>query len=98
MICIARRFSPPGRRRPAAVSHALWIADFSAQCVYRKNAITLPVTVTFSAQRGPVNDGGRASGRYFVAVLNAQDAVITKRVFDVDLAFKRARKRFSAMR
>ena len=73
---------------PAAVSHTLRITDFRAQCVYRKNAITLPVTVTLSAQRGPVNDGGRAPGRYFVAVLNAQDAVITKRVFDVDLAFK----------
>ncbi|MEC8846900.1 MAG: hypothetical protein VXW81_07300, partial [Pseudomonadota bacterium] len=41
-------FAAGGAGDPAAVSHTLRIADFSAQCVYRKNAITLPVTVTLS--------------------------------------------------
>ena len=72
----------------AAVLHEMRITDFSAQCVYRKGAVSLPVTVGLSARRGPANDSGRALGRYFVALLDAQEAVITKRVFDVDLAFE----------
>ena len=57
------------------------ISDFNGECGYRETDVVVELTVEFLAIAGPQMTGDAVSFPYFVAILDPEDRVLAKQVF-----------------
>ncbi|HZD25563.1 MAG TPA: hypothetical protein VE631_04825 [Alphaproteobacteria bacterium] len=84
----------PGRDLTDVVAEA-GIASLQATCDYDDDDHVLQVvtTINLAASRGPAFRGGSASFPFFVAVVDEQQHILGKRVFDSAIAFPQGQPR-----
>ncbi|MGQ9365898.1 hypothetical protein [Azospirillum sp. A39] len=85
---VATQFRGNGRDMTDIASRAV-LADYSGNCEYDSNGVTVNVTVALVAERGPAMTGETATYPYFVAVLPpGQAEPREKAIYDAAMAFK----------
>ena len=70
------------------------LVEFSGECSYDDDMVTMDVQLIVSGERGPAVETGQVvSVDYFVAVLDPQQRIIGKEVFTADFTFDDQRTR-----
>jgi len=70
------------------------LADFSGNCEYASDGVTVNVNVFLVAERGPALQGNQASYRYFVAVAKpGEDTPSAKTEFETSVTFEPGKPR-----
>ncbi|CAK0764808.1 Lipoprotein [uncultured Gammaproteobacteria bacterium] len=62
--------------------------DFPGECEYNKDGVTVTFTMILGAERGPAMKGNQVDLRYFVALSDPEQGIISKREFDTSVEFK----------
>ena len=62
--------------------------DFPGECEYNKDGVTVSFTLMLGAERGPALKGNQVDLRYFVALSDPEQGIISKREFDTAVEFK----------
>lgn len=79
-------FRPGGRDLTDLESRAA-LADFSGNCEYASDGVTVNVNVYLVAERGPALTGNTAKYQYFVALAKPDESIASKAFFDTDVTF-----------
>lgn len=77
----------PGGRDLTELESVGKIADYYGNCDYTSTGVTVNVNVLLYAERGPALKGDTAAFKYFVAVAQPDDTILTKTVFDTSVTF-----------
>jgi|HigsolmetaAR203D_1030402.scaffolds.fasta_scaffold00476_23 hypothetical protein len=87
----------PGRDLTDVVARGV-IADFSGECAYEGNTVTVDLDLVIGAEKGPAAAAGDpARFVYFVAVADPELNILNKREFDTEIAFEGASSRAAVM-
>lgn len=78
----------PGRdltdiRFIAAIEDTFWVCEYDDD-----GTVDMEITIAMAAERGPAAGGATARFDYFVALTDASQAVLAKRVFSFDIPFE----------
>ncbi len=88
------QFRPGGGRDLTDVVSRAALADFSGNCEYASDGVTVNVNLFLVAERGPALQGNQASYRYFVAVAKpGEDRPSSKSEFDATITFEPGKPR-----
>ncbi len=79
-------FRPGGRDLTDLESRAA-LVDYTGNCEYTSNGVTVNVNVFLVAERGPALPGNTAKYQYFVALAQPDDTLVSKAYFDTDVTF-----------
>jgi hypothetical protein len=80
-------FAPGGSTDLSAMVSDVRMVRAGGACTHRDGEVQVELVVTVAGRRGPADRSRKAPAKYFVAIMNPEDKVIAKRVFDVTLAF-----------
>jgi hypothetical protein len=87
------QFRPGGKDMTDIASRAA-LTDYSGNCEYGSDGVTLNLNLFVLAERGPAMQGNQASYRYFVAVTRPdEDMPATKTEFESTVAFTKGQTR-----
>ncbi|OYD84562.1 hypothetical protein [Azospirillum brasilense] len=82
------QFRNGGGRDLTDVTSRAALADYSGNCDYTSDGVTVNVNVFLIAERGPAMQGNTANYRYFVAVAKpGEETPTTKTEFDTSVTF-----------
>lgn len=81
------RFAPGGGTDLSAMVNDIRMVRAGGNCSYDEEGVEVDMLVTIAARRGPADRSRKAPAKYFVAIMNAEEKIIAKRVFDVTLTF-----------
>ncbi|CAO3422237.1 hypothetical protein [Azospirillum endophyticum] len=79
-------FRPGGKDLTDLESRAA-LVDFTGNCDYTSDGVTVNVNVYLVAERGPALQGTTAKYQYFVALAQPDDTLVSKAYFDTDVTF-----------
>ena len=80
-------FAPGGGTDLSAMVSDVRMVRAGGKCTYREEMVEVEMAVTVAARRGPADRSRQAPAKYFVAIMNPEEKVIAKRIFDVTLVF-----------
>jgi hypothetical protein len=80
-------FAPGGGTDLSQMVSDVRLVRAAGTCTYREGEVEIDMMVTVAARRGPADRSRKAPARYFVAIMDPDEKVIAKRVFDVTLIF-----------
>lgn len=84
----------PGGKDMTDISSRAALTDYSGNCEYGSDGVTLNLNLFVLAERGPAMQGNQASYRYFVAVARPdEEAPATKIEFDTTVEFPKGQTR-----
>lgn len=87
-------FSPGGGPDLSDMVMRGTLVEFSGECAYEDNLVTIDVALIVAGERGPaIGADGTVAVEYFVAVLDAQQRIIGKEVFEAGFTFDERRTR-----
>ena len=81
------KFAPGGGSDLSAMLHEVRLIGVRSKCKYRSDEVEVDMALTIAARRGPADTTRNAPARYFVAIMDSRGRVITKRIFDLTIAF-----------
>ncbi|HET8726519.1 MAG TPA: hypothetical protein VFO41_03320 [Alphaproteobacteria bacterium] len=64
------------------------IADFSGECTYGDEDVTVDLNLVIGAEKGPAAATDSARFDYFVAVTDPQQTILNKELFETELTFE----------
>ena len=79
-------FRPGGKDLTDLESRAA-LVDYTGNCEYTSDGVTVNVNVFLVAERGPALPGNTAKYQYFVALAQPDDTLVSKAYFDTDVTF-----------
>lgn len=80
-------FAPGGGTDLSAMVSDVRMVRAGGKCTYREGEVEMEMAVTIAARRGPADKSRKAPAKYFIAIMNPEEKVIAKRIFDVNLSF-----------
>ncbi len=80
-------FAPGGGTDLSAMVSDVRMVRAGGACTHREGEVEIEMAVTVAARRGPADRSRKAPAKYFVAIMNPEEKVVAKRVFDVTLTF-----------
>ncbi|WP_448189106.1 hypothetical protein [Azospirillum sp. sgz301742] len=89
----ATQFRPGGKDMTDISSRAA-LTDYSGNCEYGSDGVTLNLNLFVLAERGPALQGNQASYRYFVALTRPdEETPVSKSEFDTTVEFPKGQSR-----
>ncbi|MBP2302576.1 hypothetical protein [Azospirillum picis] len=85
-------FRPGGKDLTDMESRAA-LVDFTGNCEYTSNGVTVNVNAFLVAERGPALKGDGAKYQYFVALAQPDGTLVSKAFFDTDVTFQPGQQR-----
>ncbi|AWK85849.1 hypothetical protein DEW08_04060 [Azospirillum thermophilum] len=80
------QFRPGGRDMTDLQTRAA-LTDYTGNCEYTSKGVTVNVSVYLVAERGPAMKGDTANYKYFVAIAQPDETIVSKAVFDTSVTF-----------
>ena len=74
------------------VTHEAAFTAVELTCSYRKDQLEVALQISFVAERGPAG-ADKANFPFFVAVVDSQQNILAKEVFDSEVEFEEGRRR-----
>lgn len=81
------QFQPGGGTDLSALVQEVRLVELRTKCDYDDDAVEVDMELTLAARRGPANKTRKAPARYFVAIMDPDNRILAKRVFEVTLEF-----------
>jgi hypothetical protein len=86
-------YRPGPGTRPADLRYLAVLTDLVSICRYEDNGVDVALRFDLIAEQGPAYDGGPLQLTYFVASLGPDQQVLSKPLFDADIAFPEGQRR-----
>jgi hypothetical protein len=86
-------YHPGPGTRPADLRYLAVLTDLVSICRYEDNGVDVALRFNLIAEQGPAYGGGPLQLTYFVASLGPGQQVLSKPLFDVDVAFPEGQQR-----
>jgi hypothetical protein len=86
-------YRPGPSPRPADLRYLAVLKDLVSICRYEDNGVDVALRFNLFAEQGPAHDGGPLRLTYFVASLGPDQQVLSKPLFDADVAFPEGQQR-----
>ena len=86
-------YSPGPDTRPPDLRYLAVLTDLVSICRYENNGVDVALRFNLIAEQGPAYGGGPLRLTYFVASLGPGQQVLSKPLFDVDVAFPEGQQR-----
>jgi hypothetical protein len=86
-------FGPAPERRPDNVAFYGILSEADLKCEYAADAMRVTLDAVVVGERGPAAKGDTVDFQYFVAVTGPDQAILSKRLFPVRVAFEATQKR-----
>ena len=86
-------YRPGPDTRPADLRYLAVLTDLVSICRYEDNGVDVALRFNLIAEQGPAYGGGPLRLTYFVASLGPDQQVLSKPLFDVDVAFPEGQQR-----
>ncbi len=88
------QFRPGGHQDLSDMSTRAALAEYSGNCDYDRDGVTMSLNLFVVAERGPALQGDTATYRYFVAVARPGEEIpATKTEFDTTVTFPKGQNR-----
>ena len=86
-------FGPAVERRPDNVAFYGILSEADLKCEYTADAMRITLDAIVIGERGPASKGDSVDLQYFVAITGPDQSVLSKRPFEVRIAFEGTQKR-----